>query len=376
MDEMAPIHSGTSAYMITTEFALAQTPIMETPPPPSSGRSSMSRITKRDLLSIIKQFPFEVLLIPSRFPTNREDIPAFIGALTHALKTTLLESAPARVSPRKLIEPSVRLAYEPATPTPMSTSTSRVITAEEEEDIISTEPTPFMIRLRGAQEFEDEQNKQKMTIDVTEMKVKVKPDTLEEEAHIGVEELASRKINEEQMANIAEGESLDGREQGFVKAQHTPLLTSNRSLVSNLLGDRAENVDSIDSSSIDKSPSLTQGPTLNKSIDLESADDPEKLPKAALKDMAFEGFPLPHSSNLVLADERAGSSNLHPPPPNLPFYSKVKPISTARRALMRDLMEETRRTLQHNPYILVDLDKEPNLGLPMVYVNAVYEPYE
>ena len=81
--------------------------------------------------------------------------------------------------------------------------------------------------------------------------------------------------------------------------------------------------------------------------------------------MAFEGFPLPHNSNLVLADERAGSSNLHPPPPSLPFYSKLKPISTAQRALMRDLMEETRRTLHHNPYILVDLGKEPNLGLPI-----------
>ena len=246
----------------------------------------MSRITKRNLLSIIKQFPFEVLLIPSRFPTNREDIPAFIGALTDALKTALLESAPARVSPRDLIEPSVRLAYEPATPTPMSTSTSTVITAEE-EDIIGTEPTPFMLRLRGAQEFEDEQNEQRMAIDVTEMKVKVKPDTLEEEAHIGVEELASRKINEKQMANISEGESLDGREQGFVKAQHTPLLTSNRSLVSDLLGDRAENVDSIDSGSIDKSPSLTQGPNLSKLVDLESADDPVKLPESGIEGHGF-----------------------------------------------------------------------------------------
>jgi hypothetical protein len=78
---------------------------METPPPPSSTQSNMSRITKRMLLSIIKHFPFEALVVPSRFATDREeDIPGFIAALMDALKTALLESAPAHLSPRKLID--------------------------------------------------------------------------------------------------------------------------------------------------------------------------------------------------------------------------------------------------------------------------------
>ena len=33
-------------------------------------------------------------------------------------------------------------------------------------------------------------------------------------------------------------------------------------------------------------------------------------------------------------------------------------------------MKEGRRTLHYNPYNLVDLGKEPNLGLPMIYANA------
>jgi hypothetical protein len=88
--------------------------------------------------------------------------------------------------------------------------------------------------------------------------------------------------------------------------------------------------------------------------------------------MALEGFPLRRISGPLLADERPSL----PPPPNLRFYSKLKPISPARRALMKDMIEETRRTLHYNPYTLVDLGEEPNLGLPLVWVNAVYEPYE
>ena len=104
---------------------------METPPPPTSAPSNMSRITKRTLLTIIKRFPFDSLVIPNRFATERdEDIPGFIGALIEALQATLLESAPANVSPRKLMEPSAHLAFESATPTPTSTSMSGVVTAE------------------------------------------------------------------------------------------------------------------------------------------------------------------------------------------------------------------------------------------------------
>ena len=191
----------------------------------------MCRITKRMLLSIIKHFPFEAVVVPSRFATDREeDIPGFIGALTDALKTALLESAPGHLSPRKLIEPSSHVAYEPATPTPTWTSMS-----------------------------------------------------------------------------------------------------------------------------------LTQDPTL-KCIDLESADEPVKLRKAALRNMALAGFPLRRISDLLLVDERPSSPNV--PPPDLPFYSKLKPISPARRALMRDLMEETRRTLHYNPYAFVDLGKDPILSFP------------
>ena len=84
---------------------------METPLPPSTG-SNVYRISKRMLLSILKKFPFDALVIPSRFATDREeDIPSFIAALADALKTTLLENPPAHLSPRKLIAPSGHFAY-------------------------------------------------------------------------------------------------------------------------------------------------------------------------------------------------------------------------------------------------------------------------
>ena len=179
---------------------------METLQPLSYTRSNMSRITKRMLLSIIKCFSFEALLVPSRFTTDlEEDIPGIIGALMDALKTTLLESAPAHWSPRKLIESSVHLTYDPATPTPTSTSISRVVTAEEEGEA-TREPSPIMLRLTGAREFEDEQNKLRMNIDATETKLKVERDTLEKETHIGAEGLTSQKANEGgQIGNIMEG---------------------------------------------------------------------------------------------------------------------------------------------------------------------------
>lgn len=335
----------------------------------------MSRITKRTLLSIIKRFPFDALVVPNRFATDRdEDIPGFIDALTEALKATLLESAPARVSPRKLMEPSDHLAFEPATPTPTSTSMSTVVTAEEEEDI-GMEPIPFMLQSRDAQEFEDEEKKERMKIDAAGTKIKVERDALEE-APIGAEGLISQAIDEgDQMGNITEREKLSKTELDVVEAQQISFLPSNRSLIAEIPGGRAEKVDSFDSSSIYQSLSLTQDPAFTKPIDLGSADDPVKLRRAALRNMALEGFPLHRTSNLVLADERLSSSNL-PPPPDLPFDSKPKPMSPARRALMKDLMEETRQTLHYNPYILMDLGKELNLGLPMVYVDAVYEPYE
>jgi len=75
--------------------------------------------------------------------------------------------------------------------------------------------------------------------------------------------------------------------------------------------------------------------------------------------MVLTGSPLHCSSNLALADERLSSSNL--PPPDLPLYSELKPISPARRALMSDLMEESHHTLLYNPYNLMDLGKELNL---------------
>ena len=196
------------------------------------------------------------------------------------------------------------------------------------------------------------------------------------ETHIGAEGFRSQKVNEgEQMGNITEGEKLVRTEQDVLKAQQIPLFTSNRSLVTDVRNDREENVDSIDSDSISQSSSATQYPTLSKSIDLESVDDPMKLWKVALRNMALAGVPLCGISDVLLADERPSSSTL-PPPPDLPFYSKLKPISPARRALMRDMMAETRRTLHYNPYTLVNPGKEPNLGLPMIYLNAAYEPSE
>lgn len=214
-----------------------------------------------------------------------------------------------------------------------------------------------------------------MNVDATETKVKVERDTLDKETRIGAKELTSQKVNEgEQIGNIMGGEKLVKAEQYVVKPQQISFFTSDRSLVHDISGGRAENVDLFDSVSIYQSPSLKQASTLSRFIGLESVDDPMQLRKAALRNMAIAGFPLRRSSNPVLGDECPGSTSISPP--DLPFYSKLKPISPARRALMRDLMEETRRTLHYNPYTFVDLGKEPNLGLPIPYVNAGYEPYE
>jgi hypothetical protein len=334
----------------------------------------MFTITKRMLLTIIKRFPFENLVIPSRFATDREqDVPAFIEALTNALRMALLESAPGHVSPRKLVEPASYLAYEPSTPTPTSTLMSKMIKPEEEN--ISTQSTPFMLRLRAAQESEDKQSKQRMKTEATEMEVKSEHDTLKD-AQIGAEALTSHKASEEeQMRNIIGDDSLTKAEQGIVEAQQIPFHTSSRSLVPDVPGDKVEIKDSFDSGIIHQSPHLTQDSTSSKPIDLESVDNPMELRRAVLRNLALAGFPIHRSSNMILADESSTSSIL-PPPPDLPFYSRLKPISPARRTLMKDLMEETRRTLHYDPYALVDLAKECNLGLPMIYVNAVYQPYE
>jgi hypothetical protein len=87
----------------------------------------MLYITKPTVLAIIDRFPFESLLIPDRFATERhEDVPEFIASLIKALQVALLVSAPANISPQKLMgtsAPSVP-ALEPATPTPTSTTST------------------------------------------------------------------------------------------------------------------------------------------------------------------------------------------------------------------------------------------------------------
>ena len=86
-----------------------------------------------------------------------------------------------------------------------------------------------------------------------------------------------------------------------------------------------------------------------KPIGLGSTDDPLQLRRAALRNLFIAGFTLHRTSNLVL-DERPRSSKNLPPPPELVFDSKPQPMSPARRALMKDMMEETRRTLDYGPY--------------------------
>src|SRR5947207_12819256 len=69
-----------------------------------------ARITKRLLFSIMEKFPFESLVVLSRFERDREeDILSYIAALTDGLKTTLFESGAIRLSPSKLIELSGHL---------------------------------------------------------------------------------------------------------------------------------------------------------------------------------------------------------------------------------------------------------------------------
>jgi hypothetical protein len=88
---------------------------------------------------------------------------------------------------------------------------SRITTDEEEGEAIR-EPTPFMLRLTGAGEFEDEQNKLRVKIDAPETKVKVERDTLDKETHIRAKGLSSQTVDEgAQIGNIMEGKSSSNR---------------------------------------------------------------------------------------------------------------------------------------------------------------------
>lgn len=126
---------------------------METPPPPTPATFNMSRITKPTLLSILDRFPFDSLVIPDHFASTErdEDTPGFIDALIAALQVTLLESAPANMSPRKLMEPSGHLTFQPA-PTQISASMSELEIAEAGDG----QSISFM---RGAHELDDEETK-------------------------------------------------------------------------------------------------------------------------------------------------------------------------------------------------------------------------
>ena len=204
-----------------------------------------------------------------------------------------------------------------------------------------------MLRLRGAREFQDEKNKQSMEIDEEETTVKVERSTPDEDVLVGPEGFTPRNVEEREQ--ITDAQKMVRSEQDVVQAQQTPFFISTRSHVAEIPDDTAENVESFDSgTAMYQSQALTQDPNLSKSIDLESTDDPVKLRRAALRNMALTGFPLHRSSNLALAEQRPSSSNL-PPPPDLPFYSKPKRMSPARRALIKDMMEEGRRTLHYDP---------------------------
>lgn len=100
-----------------------------------------------------------------------------------------------------------------------------------------------------------------------------------------------------------------------------------------------------------------------------SSTDAFKARRKTLKRIALTGFPLYRTSNPVL-DRPASSSGL-PPPPNLPFNSQAQPMSPTRRALMKDLLEQSRRTLHYNPYTIVDLRRERTLGQGRCRLRAV-----
>jgi hypothetical protein len=106
----------------------------------------------------------------------------------------------------------------------------------------------------------------------------------------------------------------------------------------------------------------------DKEPDLGSMDS-LKLRRETLRTVALTGFPLYRTSNPVL-DRPASSSGL-PPPPNLPFNSQAQPVSPTRRALMKDLLEQSRRTLHYNPYTIVDLRRERTLGQGRCRLRAV-----
>ena len=80
-------------------------------------------------------------------------------------------------------------------------------------------PTSLIQRLRRAQEFEDEQTKQRMKIVATETQVKIEQGSLDSEAHIGAEAFStSQNVNDgEQMGILLKGKGTSERSRMFRK---------------------------------------------------------------------------------------------------------------------------------------------------------------
>ena len=79
--------------------------------------SAMYEIPKEALLAFITSVPFDVILIPQEYATDRqEDFSAFIDAITQSLNSVLREKASKKTSPKKVLS-SWTIREDPLTPT-------------------------------------------------------------------------------------------------------------------------------------------------------------------------------------------------------------------------------------------------------------------
>jgi hypothetical protein len=84
-----------------------------------------------------------------------------------------------------------------------------------------------------------------------------------------------------------------------------------------------------------------------------------------LQQKPFAGSPLYQNRSLAQAEElaRRPSTTHEDPRPDITGY-EPKSISDERKRQMRPFMEETRKTIDWNPFMTADFSRVPNLSLP------------
>ena len=108
---------GAEIYILFLSLPPPTPPKMETPLAHHIS-SAMYEIPKQVLIAFIMSVPFDFILIPQQYATDRpEDFFPFVDAVTHSLNKVLREKAPTKTSPKRTLLSST-IREDPLTPTP------------------------------------------------------------------------------------------------------------------------------------------------------------------------------------------------------------------------------------------------------------------